>query len=228
MALEKKKYLRFGAIVLAVLLSVYAAWTYVSGWAPSRGTYAVQGIVVSEANGAPTWTTLGATGVDFAYLTATQGAAHRDTSFETNLESATQAGIRVGALHHFDICRLAADQATLFITTVPRSSNALPPAVQIDFSDTCTGRPNRGLILSELATFLSQIEAHSGVPAILLLNKDFEKEYQISKSINRNIWVEGNWFPPNYTQRPWVIWTANTSRRISGIDGPVRWAVVRN
>ncbi len=228
MALEKKKYLRFGAIVLAVLLSVYAAWTYVSGWAPSRGTYAVQGIVVSEANGAPTWTTLGATGVDFAYLTATQGAAHRDTSFETNLEAATQAGIRVGALHHFDICRLAADQATLFITTVPRSSNALPPAVQIDFSDTCTGRPNRGLILSELATFLSQIEAHSGVPAILLLNKDFEKEYQISKSINRNIWVEGNWFPPNYTQRPWVIWTANTSRRISGIDGPVRWAVVRN
>jgi lysozyme len=227
MAGGKSRYFRVGAIALAVALGFYVVWNYATGWAPSRDEYAVQGIVVSEANGKPDWAQLGATGVDFAYITAVEGARGRDRQFQANLEGVKQAGIRYGALHHFDICRLASDQATLFITTVPRSEAALPPAVQLDFSDTCKGRPNRALILSELATFLGQIESHSGMPAILLLTPEFEKEYGVSSAIDRTVWLEGNWFLPDYSARPWVMWTANTARHIGGIDGPVRWAVVR-
>jgi lysozyme len=227
MAGGKSRYFRWGAIMLALLLAAYAVWSYVSGWAPSRDEYPVQGIVVSETNGKPEWAELGATGVDFAYITAVEGARGRDRQFQANLEAVQQAGIRFGALHHFDICRLASDQATLFITTVPRNDRALPPAVQLDFSDTCKGRPNRALILSELATFLNQIEAHSGMPAILLLTPEFEKEYQVSKAIDRTVWLEGNWLLPDYSARLWVMWTANTSRHIEGVDGPVRWVVVR-
>lgn len=223
----KSRYIRAGTVVLSAALLAYVIWSYVTGWAPSRDEYSVQGVVVSETNGKPEWSELGATGVDFAYITATEGARGRDGQFANNLDGVQQAGIRHGALHHFDICRLAADQATLFITTVPRSEQALPPAVQLDFSDTCKGRPNRALILSELATFLNQIEAHSGTPAILLLTKDFEEEYKVSSAIDRTVWLEGNWFLPDYSARPWVMWTANTARRVAGIDGPVRWAVVR-
>lgn len=227
MAGGKSRLLRAGAVTLAVALIVYVIWSYVSGWAPSRDEYPVQGIVVSETNGKPAWSELGATGVDFAYITAVEGARGRDTQFQANMEGAQQAGIRFGALHHFDICRLASDQATLFITTVPRSDRALPPAVQLDFSETCTGRPNRALILSELATFLGQIEAHSGMPAILLLTPEFEKEYRVSEAIDRTVWLEGNWFLPDYSARPWVMWTANTERTVDGVEGSVRWVVVR-
>lgn len=227
MAGGTSRYFRWGAIALALLLAVFAVWSFVSGWAPSRDEYKVQGIVVNESNGKPDWAQLGATGVDFAYLTAVEGARGRDRSFQSNLDAVQQAGIRFGAVHHFDICRLASDQATLFITTVPRNERALPPAVQLDFSETCTGRPNRALILSELATFLNQIEAHSGTPAILLLTPEFEKEYQVSSAIDRTVWLEGNWFLPDYSARPWVMWTANTARRVAGVDGPVRWVVVR-
>ena len=227
MAGGRSRYFRWGAIALALLLGIYVIWNYATGWAPSRDEYNVQGVVVSEANGKPEWARLGATGVDFAYITASEGARGRDAQFEANLEGVQQAGIRYGALHHFDICRLASDQATLFMTTVPRSEQALPPAVQLDFSDTCKGRPNRALILSELATFLNQIEVHSGTPAILLLTKDFEEEYNVSSAIDRTVWLEGNWFPPDYSARPWVMWTANTARRVDGLEGPVRWAVVR-
>lgn len=220
--------LRLGAIALALLLCVFAVWSYITGWAPSRDEYAVQGIVVSEADGNPDWAMLGATGVDFAYITASKGTKGRDKTFEANLESVKQAGIRYGALHHFDICRLASDQATLFITTVPRSEQALPPAVQLDFSEGCVSRPNRALILSELATFLSQIEAHSGTSAILLLDREFEEEYKVSSAIDRNVWMEENWFLPDYAARPWVMWTANSARHIGGVDTPVRWVVVRN
>lgn len=227
MAGGKSRYIRAGAITLAALLGIYVVWSYATGWTPSRDEYPVQGIVVSEANGKPDWARLGATGVDFAYITAVEGARGRDTQFQANLEAIQQAGIRYGALHHFDICRLASDQATLFVTTVPRSEKALPPAVQLDFSDSCKGRPNRALVLSELATFLGQIEAHSGMPAILLLTPEFEKEYKVSSAIDRTVWLEGNWFLPDYSARPWVMWTANTARHVDGVDGPVRWAVVR-
>jgi lysozyme len=227
MAGGKSRYYRWGAILLAVLLGVFVVWNYAVGWAPSRDEYKVQGLVVSAANGKPEWARLGATGVDFAYITAVEGARGRDAEFQANLEGAQQAGIRYGALHHFDICRLASDQATLFITTVPRSESALPPAVQLDFSETCKSRPNRALVLSELATFLNLIEAHSGSPAILLLTPEFEKEYRVSSAIDRTVWLEGNWFLPDYSARSWVMWTANTARRVDGVEGPVRWAVVR-
>lgn len=213
--------------MLALLLFAYASWSTVTGWTPSRDEFSLQGIVVSEANGQPEWAELGATGVDFAYITASEGARDRDARFAANLEGAQQAGIRTGALHHFDICRLASEQAALFITTVPRSEQALPPTVQIDFSESCKSRPNRAFIVSELATFVNQIEAHSGMPAILLLAEDFEQEYKVSSAIDRTVWLEGNWFLPDYAARPWVMWTANNIRRVDGIDGPVRWVVVR-
>lgn len=225
---DRQKWLRIGVIALAALLVIYSIWNYAAGWAPSRADYATQGIAVSADNGAADWARLGATGVDFAYLTATQGTDKRDEKFADNLNGVKEAGIRYGAVHHFDICRLASDQATLFITTVPRDKNALPPAVQLDFTDTCKGKPNRALILSELATFLNQIEAHSGSPALLMVSKEFEAEYQISTAIDREAWVRGDYFPPDYTAKPWVMWTANDARQIEGLPEPVGWAVVRN
>ena len=218
---------RLAAIALAVLLLAFVIWNVITGWTPSRDEFSVQGVVVDEDNGKPFWPSLGATGVDFAYLTATRGAERRDKQFASNLEGVREAGIRYGALHRFDICRLATDQATLFITTVPRLNGALPPAVELDFSGSCTKRPDRALVLSELSTFLSQIEAHSGQPAILLLSPDFEAAYKISSEVDRNVWLERTWMLPDYAARPWVMWTANRSRRVSGIDGRVRWVVVR-
>jgi lysozyme len=215
------------AIGVAILLAVFVLWRVVVGWAPSRDDFPMQGVVVDESHGKPFWPTLGATGVDFAYLTATTGDKKRDREFASNLAAVREAGIRFGAVHRFDICRLATDQATLFITTVPRFEGALPPAVELGFSNTCTGRPDRALILSELATFLSQIEAHSGVPAVLMVSDDFETQYNVTGSIDRNVWLERSWLLPDYAAKPWVMWTANPRRRVDGLDGAVRWAVVK-
>jgi lysozyme len=218
---------RWAAIGLAVALGLFVLWRVAVGWAPSRDEYPEQGIIVDASNGKPIWTTLAATGVDFAYITATEGDKKRDPEFAANLEGVRDAGIRFGALHKFDICRLATDQATLFITTVPRTPNALPEAVSLDYSTTCTSKPDRALILSEVATFLSQIEAHTGIPAVLMIAPDFEKQYRISAAVNRNVWLERTWLLPDYAAKPWVMWTANPSRSVDGIDGRVKWVVVR-
>lgn len=227
MAQGQTQKFRLAAIIVALLLAAFVLWRVVAGWAPSKDDYPVQGIVVDAANGQPVWSTLANTGVDFAYLTATEGDKKRDPSFAANLEAVRDVGIRYGALHKFDICRLASDQATLFITTVPRSPNALPPAVALGYSQSCTSKPDRALILSEVATFLSQIEAHSGTPAVLLLEPDFEAQYRISTAIDRNVWLQRTWMLPDYAAKPWVMWTANSARRIDGVDGPVRWVVMQ-
>ncbi len=218
---------RSAAIVLAVALAAFVLWRVVADWVPSRAEYPVQGIVVDASHGDVKWPTLAATGVDFAYIVATDGVKPRDARFAANLAGASEAGVRFGALHRYDLCRLASDQATSFITTVPRSKTALPAAVEFRFTETCTGKPDRTLVLSEIATFLSQIEAHLGKPAILKLSRDFEDQYRLSQSIDRTVWLERTWLLPDYAARPWVMWTANGRRTIQGVDTPVEWAVVR-
>jgi lysozyme len=227
MAGGKLKLWRNLVIGIAVLLGLFVLWRVIIGWTPDRQEYPLQGMVVDSSNGKINWPMMAATGVDFAYITATVGVKTRDPRFAENLSGAREAGVRYGAFHKFDICRLASDQAELFITTVPRAETALPAAVSLDYSNTCSSRPDRALVLSEIATFLSQIEAHTGTPAVLMLTEDFEKQYKLSAAIDRNVWLERTWLLPDYAARPWVMWTANSARRIDGIEGRVKWVVVK-
>ncbi len=219
--------LRAGLITIAVLVIAFVLRNIAVGWAPPRSQYPVQGVSVDASHGDIAWNVAGATGVDFAYIRATNGAEERDTRFAGNMQGARDSGIRYGAVHEYDLCRLATDQATMFVTTVPREENILPPAVRLAYENDCKDRPGRALVLSELNTFLNQIEGHSGKPAIIIVSPDFEEEYRISSGISRTFWLEGNFFPPDYATKPWVMWRASDMRRVSGIDGPVNWNVVR-
>lgn len=222
-----KNVLRLGLVIVALAAIAFVLFNLVTGWAPPRSQYPVQGISVDASNGEITWHVVGATGVDFAYIRATNGAGKRDAHFIENLNGARDAGVRYGAIHEYNMCRLANDQAAMFVTTVPRDENILPPAVRLAYHDDCEERPGRALILSELNTFLNQIEGHSGKPAIIILSEQFEEEYNISSGINRTFWLESNFFPPDYATKPWVMWRASDMRRVGGIDGPVNWNVVR-
>jgi lysozyme len=224
---RKNTVLRFGLIIIVLLIIAFVLRNIAVGWAPPRDQYPVQGISVDASNGEIIWHVAGATGVDFAYVMATNGAEERDANFATNIKGAREAGIRYGAVHEYSMCRLATDQATMFVTTVPREENILPPAVRLAYDNGCKDRPGRALVLSELNTFLNQIEGHSGKPAVIIVSKEFEEDYSISSGISRTFWLEGNFFPPDYATKPWVMWRASDMRRISGIDGPVNWNVVR-
>jgi len=223
----RKTVLSLAAIVVVLLVIAFVLRNIAVSWAPSREQYPVQGISVDQSHGEIIWHVAGATGVDFAYIQATAGADKRDRNFAANIEGARESGIRYGAFHTYSLCRLAADQATMFVTTVPRAEHMLPPAVRLAFDNDCSDRPGRALVLSDLNTFLNQIESHSGKPAIMEVTRDFEEMYNISSGIDRTFWLEANFFPPDYATKPWVMWRASDIRRISGVDGPINWNVVR-
>lgn len=217
-------------IVLFLLVlgaATLGAWLLAAHWAPPRGDYPVQGVYLDSHEERATWPTMHATGVDFAYLLATTGSHARDPDFQRRLAAAQIANVRVGAVHRFDLCRLAGDQAGNFITNVPRDPAMLPPVIEMRFLDSCKDRPGRALLLSELSTLIAQIEGHAGKPAIIKLSPDFEALYDLSPIINRTIWLNRNFFPPDYAARPFVMWTANESRTINGLEGPGQWVVVQ-
>ena len=214
-----------GALGIVIALSAVVAWTFALSWRPTD-KYRFQGVDVSEEQGPVEWWTVKAGGADFAYLRATSGADWRDARFASNWADVYATGMRRGALHVYSLCRLAADQANNFNTTVPRTSDALPAAVEIDFSEDCQSRPVRDVVLNELRRFLSMVEAHTGKPVLLKISKRFDAAYQVTAAIPRPVWAVQDFFPPDYAARPWRMWQANGMRRIDGVDGAVHWDVV--
>lgn len=221
--LIKRIIFALAALAIAALL----LWLLAARWTPSRSTYPLQGVDISAAQGDIDWRKLRAVGADFAYIKASEGADIRDARFAENWQAAREAGLRRGATHGFSLCRLARDQATSFIATVPREASMLPAALNLTLDGDCNARPDRKVLLSEIALFIEMVEAHTGKAMILYVTKEFEETYQISSAVDRSLWLRRMFLTPNYGTHPWVIWQASTLRRIEGITGPVHWNVLQ-
>ena len=215
-----------GLILLAVLLAGLALW-WAARWTPNRDLYPLQGVTISADNGEVHWGSIKAAGADFAYVAATDGASGVDPMFARNLAGAREVGIQAGAIHRYSLCQLATDQAANFIRHVPRRADALPAVVWLDYDDRCPDRPTRALLLSELATFLAQIEAHTGKRSLIAPGPSFESDYRVTQGIARTTWLRRDFFEPDYGAHPWAMWQANHYIRLTGADGTVGWNVLR-
>lgn len=218
---------RAAGILVVTTIAVAAALWWAARWMPDRADYPVQGVTINAANGAVQWGSVKAAGANFAYLAATDGTAGRDPHFAANVAGAAAQGLQTGAIHRYRLCAFAAEQAAHFIRNVPRNRAALPTAVWLDLDQDCPSRPTRALFLSELATFLAQIEAHMGKRSIVAPSAAFDAEYDVSGDIARTTWVRGFYFTPSYGAHDWTMWQASDYVRISGASGRVGWNVVR-
>lgn len=217
------------ALILSVFgLALFAlSWFWLSRWQPDRDRWPLQGVAVGSANDPISWPTLAATGAQFAYIDAVTNGSRAHSGFTAEHDRAVAAGLRVGAVHHYALCRLASEQAAAFVTLVPREDQALPTAVMIEDDPDCRQRPTRALLLSELTTFLNQVETHVGKPAIIAPSSAVEAEYRLSEAINRPLWVRRQLRAPVPTAtRPWVVWEANSYLHSDGATGAVRRLVL--
>lgn len=212
-------------VLLVIGLLGVGGWQAAARWHPSVEKFAVQGIDVSEANGAIEWPVVAGAGADFAYATATHGARQRDRRFEDNWRDIAAAGMRRGAVHVWSLCQPAIDQANAFNTIVPRDEAALPGAIDLDYADECAARPERAALVRDIARAATMIEAHMGKPVLLRVSRRLERDYDLASALPRTIWATGNFFAPDYAARPWRMWRASDMRRIDGIEGPVNWDV---
>jgi lysozyme len=215
------------ALAALILLAVGLALWWAARWTPPREQYPLQGVTIEAGNGRVHWGSIKAAGADFAYIFATGGDDRVDPMYARNIAAAREAGVRTGPIHRYDLCKLATDQAANFIRHVPRRADALPPVVWLDYDDRCPDRPTRALLLSELATFLAQIEAHMGKRSLIAPGPALEADYRVTSGIARTTWLRRDFFAPDYGAHPWAMWQANDYVRLSGAAGTVGWNVVR-
>jgi lysozyme len=217
-----------GAALLIVLIGGGFGWWHLHHWRPERAVYRVQGVEIGAEDGNVDWGAVKAIGADFVYIDASASAFARDPLFVDNLAGARTVKLQVGALHRYDPCQPADKQAANFVTVVPRDSSMLPPAVELDrLADDCPVKVSDAAIESELTTFLNQVETHTGKAALLKLTERFEKRYHIAGRVDRNVWLTGNRFQPDYAGRPWTLWTANDALSSEASAEDLRWVVLQ-
>ncbi|KQT32278.1 glycosyl hydrolase [Sphingomonas sp. Leaf412] len=216
---------RLVLILLALALATVAGWRLAIRWHPSVAKYPVQGIDVSEANGAVEWAVAKGAGVDFGYAVATRGHNVRDRTFQAHWDAMAAAGVRRGAIHVYSFCQDGAEQANAFNTVVPLAPDALPAAIDLHYDPACPARPDRAALIADVAEAARRIEAHTGKPVLLKVAPDVEDDYTLVQALRRNIWATGNFLRPAYTDRPWRMWQASDIRRVDGVEGPVNWDV---
>ena len=218
----------FGFLALVAMIGGAWVWWHMRHWQPTRASYPVQGVEVGNDDGALDFTALKAIGADFVYVDASASAFARDPAVVPNLENARAAGLQLGALHRYDPCQPADRQAANFVTVVPRDPKLLPPAVElVRLAVDCPEKVSDAAVVSELMTFLNQIETHTGKAAILKIGPQFESRYHIARSIDRNLWLMRDRFEPDYAGRPWTMWTANGALDNTAGEHPLRWVVVQ-
>ncbi len=215
------------AAVAGLLAALFAGWAWHRHhWRPDRAAFAMQGVAVGPANLPISWDGLASQGVRFGYIDATFGAAAVNRSYGEMRDAARASGLRTGPVHHFAVCALATDQAAAFIRLVPRAIEDLPPAILLDIDGTCDRKPTRALLVSELTTFLNQVETHLGKPAVVGTTAAFDRAYALAGVINRPAWVASNRTAPGPDAAGWLIWQSNDALTLAGATGPARWLVL--
>lgn len=213
-----------GAVLACVPVTAWG-WWQVAHWTPDPAAFPIQGVVLGSGDGSVDMQVLAATGARFAYLEASRGAGTRDPLFAANLARGQAAGLRIGAVHLYDPCVPGDVQAAGFVTTVPRLSTMLPPAVAlIATADACADPLAATGLEGELTTFLNQIEHHAGAPAVLAIDPAFAARHPMALTLGRKLWATGEWWQPD---QPWTLWTANAAYRTPASATPLRWVVAQ-
>lgn len=206
-------------LIATALLCVAAAWQWFLHWQPDRARYPLRGIDVSHHQGTIDWRAVAADDVAFAYLKASEGGDHRDRRFERNRRDARAAGLAVGAYHFFTWCKPGAEQARNFLAAAAPDPQSLPPAVDLEFGGNCGRSPDGAELRRELDTYLAQVEAAYGQPALLYVTPEFFAAHQRDLP-KRALWRRAIVSRPD-ASAAWALWQYHNRGRVDGIQGPV-------
>ena len=123
----------------------------------------MNGIDVSDWQGAVDWGAVRVAGYSFAFAKASEGASWTGKTFATNWSGIARAGMLRGAYHMFTFDADPDDQAKLFLSIAQPSSGDLPPAVDLERPTNLGPRDN----VAAVRRFLDVVEARTQTPSII-------------------------------------------------------------
>ena len=207
-----------GLLVVTAVIGAISWFRLVPGYRPDLKPGERYGIDVSNHQGRIDWPEVAGDHVSYAYLKATEGDDFVDKRFTENWSGAASAGLTRGAYHFFTLCSSGAAQAANFLRVLPNDPDALPPAVDLEYSG-CSQRPDNATFQRELGIFIETVEEAVGKQVILYAMPNFTEDYPIAESfVSRDRWVRRLYRRPEADR--WSIWQASNRGRVQGIDEP--------
>ncbi|MFF6813191.1 lysozyme [Streptomyces sp. NPDC012403] len=199
--------------------------------APTDG---VQGVDVSHWQGAINWTSVRNSGIQFAWMKATEGTTYKDPSFNTNYPAAYRAGVIRGA-YHFALPNASsgATQANYFVNSGggwSRDNLTLPGVLDIEHNP--YGAMCYGLSTTQMRSWIN----------------DFYNTYKSRTSRDVVIYTTASWWNTctgnwtgMYSKSPlwvahwtsaasptipsgfptWTVWQYTSTGSVSGVSGNV-------
>ena len=209
--------LRIAIGLLAAFALTFFVLAFFGIWIPnnpSKAKYPIRGIDVSHHQGDIDWKSVKAAGIHFAYIKATEGADFTDATFAGNWKGSEEAGIVRGAYHFFTFGSSGQLQASHFISRVPADLNALPPAIDLEFSGYNKERraaPEE--FQRELSAFWDAIFTHYHKSLVVYTTDDFQKQYLAAMPIER-LWIREVMTAP---RQSWTFWQFSPRGRVRGV-----------
>jgi lysozyme len=191
---------------------------------PSEKQFPVRGIDVSHHQGHIGWFEASLHDVKFAYLKATEGTDYRDSRFLYNWQQCPYDHIARGAYHFFNFCTPGKAQAQNFLAFVPNDPNALPPAIDLEFSGNCRRKPTPAAFKREVTAFIKEIAHRYPDPPVLYVSQEVYKRYleghRQEYPVHR-LWIVDVVKKPRGTPCvDWTFWQYAALGKVPGIKGP--------
>jgi len=187
--------------------------------------YAIHGIDAARYQGLINWTTARNSGINFAWIKATEGGDHSDPGFETNAPGARAAGVPVGAYHFYYFCRTPEEQARWFIRNVKKQPGDLPPVLDIEWNhqSSCKRRPDGATVRAEMARYVSAIASHYGTRPVVYTTPDFYEQNELSRMAGVEFWLRAVTAHPSerYPGESWSFWQYSGTGVVPGVGGNV-------
>jgi lysozyme len=185
--------------------------------------YSVHGIDVSHYQSRVNWDSVSATGLQFAFVKATEGETWRDSFFCKNWDKLHEIGLKRGAYHFFHPTLNAKTQAENFLEMVDLRPGDLPPVVDVE---TAVG-VSRAVLIAKLRIWLWTVEQKTGVRPIIYTNQNFYKKWLSGQFEENPLWIArfSDKKPLLIGKKQWDFWQYASHGRLSGVAGAVDFNV---
>ncbi len=148
----------------------------------SRERTTVRGIDLSHHQADPDWSRVAGSGIDFAYLKATEGSTYTDPEVVERWAAASAAGLRVGAYHYYTLCSPPLPQAEHFLDvldTLAAARRTLPPVVDVELVGACVDPPSRAELVGSVRAWTARVQEATGEEVVVYSHPDLVARYDL-------------------------------------------------
>lgn len=214
-----KKFFSFLLVFVTIFISM--SCTQVNAF-PASSTPTYEGIDVSEWQGKINWEEVARSGIEVAYVRASEGNNYVDPYAIENYNGAKENGIKVGFYHYLTARNTteALDEAEFFVSTVKGLNVDCRLAMDFEYFEGLSAEE-----INEISkVFLEEVERLSG-KEVIIYSDAYNAAYTFSSELAEEypIWVAdyGVTEPGNGRWATWDGFQYSDEGRIQGISGNV-------